>query len=76
MFPIFQIIGLDPKSRACRAEERVLGGIDYNGGMPAPHSQITWLRMGDLSKVLDPVVQLGRVGVEVRKACLFVNGVN
>ena len=76
MFPIFRAVGLDPKSRACRAEERVLRGTDHNGGVPTPYCQITRLRMRDLSEVLGPVVELGRIGIAIRKTCLFVNGVN
>ena len=76
MFPISRLIRLDPKFRACRAEERVLCGIDDNGGVPTPYCQITWLRMCDLSKVLNPVVKLGRISVAVKKARLFVNSVN
>jgi hypothetical protein len=64
MFPIFRVIGLDPKSRACRTEERVLRGIDHNSGVPTPYCHITWLGMCDLSKVLNSVVKLGRIGVD------------
>jgi len=76
MFPIFQVIGFDSKSRACGAEEGVLCGIDDNAGVPAPYCKVAWLRICDPSKVLYPVVKLGRINVAVRETRLLVNIVN
>jgi len=76
MFPVFQVVGLDSKSRARGAEESMLRGIDHNGGMATPYGQVSRLRVADAAKVLGAVIELGGVGIAVGKAGLLVDGVN
>ena len=76
MLPVFQVIGLDSKSRARGAEESMLRGIDHNGSMATPYGQVSRLRVADAAKVLGAVIELGGVGIAVGKTGLLVDGVN
>ena len=51
----------------------MLRGIDNNSGVPAPDCQIAGLRMADASEIVDSVVEMGGIGVAIRKAGQLVN---
>ena len=64
------------RTRSRRTEKCVLSRIDDNGCVPFPHRQIPRPGMRNLSKSVDPLIQLPRVGIGVRKACFLIDGVN
>lgn len=71
--PIGGIVVINPRPCAHEAEEDVLRGPDDDPHMSVPNDQVAGLRMFDLLKSLDSVVEIIRTGVDIGKSGAFVD---
>src|SRR6202021_1199518 len=57
-------------------EKGMLGGIHHNPSMPAPDSQVTRLRSGDLPKLIGPLIKVRRARVLKRETRALIESVD
>lgn len=71
--PIRSIVAVNSRPGAHEAEEDVLGRSDHNSYMPVPNDEVAGLGVLNPLKSLDPVIEIVRTGVGIRKASTLVN---
>jgi len=74
--PVARVVVVGPRPCGEKAEENVAGRLHDDSRMSGPHDHIAGLRLRDPAKSFNPVVEIVRTRIDIRKSGAPVNGMH